>query len=275
MKGKLEKFIDSNNEAFDHRSPNPLVLERIKLQMQTESPKKPKKGIVISFQALRWTAAACFVLALGAVFWKLNESNIPKDSKMLTKAAVKIHPQVPTNDTGTNPPLNEVAQQPLVKEHQFEGVDHDMANRKAQLKQVLGETASTSYKQALFDQLGDEESPANRIRVLSGTERLKNMSRDVVDVLVQTMNDDPNTNVRLAALDGLAKFYRESYVKKQLISSLKKQQDPMVQIALIGLLTRMKESAILSELEQMVRDKDTMDAVKERAYTSMFELKGT
>ncbi|WP_379086092.1 hypothetical protein [Pedobacter sp. UC225_65] len=49
----------------------------------------------------------------------------------------------------------------------------------------------------------------------------------------------------------------------------------MVQIALIGLLTRMKESAILSELEQMVRDKDTMDAVKERAYTSMFELKGT
>ena len=271
MKGKLEKFIDSNNEAFDHRTPNPLVLEKIKLQMQAEGPKKPKNGIVISFKVLRWSAAACFVLVLGAVFWKLNENNIPMDPK----TAVKIHPQVPTNDTGANPPLNEVAQQPLVKEHHFEGVDHDIASRKAQVKRMLGEISSASYKQVLFDQLNDEESPANRIRVLSGTDRLKNMSRDVVDALAETMNNDPNTNVRLAALDGLAKFYRESYVKKQLISSLKKQQDPMVQIALIGLLTRMKESAILSELEQMVRDKDTMDAVKERAYTSMFELKGT
>lgn len=275
MKGKLEKFIDSHNEAFNHRSPNPLVLERIKLQMQTESPKKPKKGIVISFQALRWTAAACFLLVLGAVFWKLNESNTPVDPKMLAKTAVKTHPQVPTNDTGKNSPVNEVAQQSLAKEHHFEEIDEDIASRKAQMKRVLGENASASYKQVLFDQLGDQESPAKRIQVLSGTGRLKNMSRDVVDVLVQTMNDDPNTNVRLAALDGLAKFYKESYVKKQLISSLKKQQDPMVQIALIGLLTRMKESAILSELEQMVRDKDTMDAVKERAYTSMFELKGT
>jgi hypothetical protein len=273
MKGKLEKFIDSHNEDFDHRTPNPLVLERIKLQMQTESPKKPKKGIVISFQALRWTAAACFLLVLGAVFWKLNESNIPKDPKMLTKTAVKTHPQEPATDT--TPSLNEVAQQSLAKEYHFEEIDEDIASRKAQMKRVLGENASASYKQVLFDQLGDQESPAKRIQVLSGTGRLKNMSRDVVDVLVQTMNDDPNTNVRLAALDGLAKFYRESYVKKQLISSLKKQQDPMVQIALIGLLTRMKESAILSELEQMVRDKDTMDAVKERAYTSMFELKGT
>ncbi len=275
MKGKLEKFIDSHSEDFDHRTPNPLVLEQIKLQMQTASPKKPKKGIVISFRALQWSAAACFLLVLGAVFWKLNESNILKGPKMLTKTEVKIHPQAPTNDPDTNPPLNEVAQQPLAKEHHFEGVDHDIANRKAQLKQVLGETAPAAYKQVLFDQLGDQESPANRIRVLSGTGRLKNMSRDVVDALAETMNNDPNTNVRLAALDGLAKFYKESYVKKQLISSLKKQQDPMVQIALIGLLTRMKESAILSELEQMVRDKDTMDAVKERAYTSMFELKGT
>lgn len=274
MKGKLEEFIDNHSEEFDHRTPNPLVLERIKLQMQMKEPKKTKKGIVISFQALRWIAAACFVLVLGTVFWNLSESNKQEDPKLLTKTVVKTHPQAPTNDTAINPPLEEIAQQPVAKEDRFEEIDNDIASRKAQMKRVLGETTSAAYKQVLFDQLSDQESPANRIRVLSGTDRLKNMSRDVVDVLVQTMNNDPNTNVRLAALDGLAKFYKESYVKKQLISSLKKQQDPMVQIALIGLLTRMKESAILSELEQMVRDKDTMDAVKERAYTSMFELKG-
>ena len=89
------------------------------------------------------------------------------------------------------------------------------------------------------------------------------------------MNNDPNTNVRLAALDGLAKFYRDDYVKKQLIRSLKKQRDPMVQISLIGLLTRMKESAILSQLEGMAKDDNNIDAVKQTAYSGILELRGS
>lgn len=275
MKGKLEEFIDSEIDAFDHRTPNPLVLERIKLQMQEQDLKKPKKVVVISLRTLQWSAAACFVLVLGTVFWKLNENNKPEDTKIFTKTTSKVHPQVPTTTNGATLPSNEVAQQPLTKTDLFEEIDHDIANRKVRIKEVFEKTNATTYKKVLFEKLNDQESPATRIHVLSGVYQMKNMSKDVVDVLVQTMNNDPNTNVRLAALDGLAKFYREVYVKKQLVNSLKKQQDPMVQIALIGLLTRMKESAILSELEQMVRDKDTMDAVKERAYTSMFELKGT
>ncbi|KQC00074.1 HEAT repeat domain-containing protein [Pedobacter sp. Hv1] len=274
MKGKLEEFIDSESEAFDHRTPNPLVLERIKLQMQGQEPKKPKKVVVISFRALQWSAAACFVLVLGTVFWKMNANNKPEETKIVAKTANKA-PQQVTTTSGATLPSNEVAQQPLTKEHRFEDVDQDIANRKVRIKEVFEKTNAPATKQVLFDKLHNQESPATRIHILSGVYQMKNMSKDVVDVLVQTMNNDPNTNVRLAALDGLAKFYRESYVKKQLVNSLKKQQDPMVQIALIGLLTRMKESAILSELEQMVKDQDTMDAVKERAYTSMFELKKT
>lgn len=274
MKGKLEDFIDSHSNAFDHRTPDPLVLERIKLQMQEQGRKKTKKGIVISFRALQWSAAACFVLVLGAVFWKMNGNNGVEDPTVLVKTAAKTQTQEPKNDTATSPALNETVEQPSAEEHRFVAVDRDIATRKARMKEVLAEISPAAYKQVLFDQLSDQESPASRIRVLSGADKLKNMSNEVVDVLVQTMNNDPNTNVRLAALDGLAKFYREDYVKKQLISSLKKQNDPMVQIALIGLLTRMKESAILSSLEEMLNNKDTMDAVKETAYKSRFELKG-
>ena len=83
---------------------------------------------------------------------------------------------------------------------------------------------------------------------------------------------DPNSNVRLAALDGLSRFYRDNYTRKKLLASLKKQNDPLVQIALIGLLTRMRESGIVAELEKMVEDQATEKTVKDCAYSSILQL---
>ena len=105
--------------------------------------------------------------------------------------------------------------------------------------------------------------------------KLKNTGNDIVDALVNTLNTDPNANVRLAALDGLTRFYRDDYVRKKLIASLKKQQDPLVQIALIDLLTRMRESGILSELEKIVNDENTQKAVKDCAYSGIIQLRSS
>jgi HEAT repeat protein len=102
---------------------------------------------------------------------------------------------------------------------------------------------------------------------------MKNEDNDIIDALTKTLNTDPNTNVRLAALDALSEFYRESYVKKKLISALKKQTDPMVQISLIKLLTQMREHSILKELDKMVKDGSTPEAVKDHAYESIFLLR--
>ena len=128
-------------------------------------------------------------------------------------------------------------------------------------------------KQVLFAKLNDMGSSSERLSAAAQAYELKNTGNDIVDALVKTMNTDPSTNVRLAALEGLSKFYREAYVKKQLIASLKKQSDPMVQIELIQLLTKMKETTILNELERIVKDGNTMDAVKDHAYSSMFSLR--
>src|SRR5947199_292919 len=64
---------------------------------------------------------------------------------------------------------------------------------------------------------------------------------EVVNALVKSMHSDPNTNVRLAALEALTKFRAQPHVRKVLIESLAIQKDPVVQIALIQLLVQMKE----------------------------------
>lgn len=278
MKGRLEDFINEHSEELDHRTPNPEVLNRILKQMGHEAPipkhEEPKKGIVISFNAMRWAAAACLLLTLGFGLWKFSTN---KDIEGATSARIqrRITPVTKLSDTTVAQPTEIAAnKQPEVPKNRFEDIDREIAQRKNQLAENVNRSdRASSYKKVLFDKLNDEASPAVRIKALSQTNKLRSMSNDVVDALVETMNHDANTNVRLAALDGLAKFYKEAYVRKQLIKSLKKQNDPMVQIELIGLLTRMKESAILTELEGMVADENNIPAVRETAYTGMFELK--
>ena len=95
---------------------------------------------------------------------------------------------------------------------------------------------------------------------------------EIVGVLVRTMNGDPNTNVRLAALEALGKFHTEPNVRKALIESLSTQKDPVIQIALIQLMVKMKERSVIEQLENIATDNRTLKAVKTEAYSSIFKL---
>jgi hypothetical protein len=254
MKTELEDFISENKEAFDNRMPNPAVLERIQQQMRTLDKKK-EKTIVVSMRVLLRVAACLIVLAGAATYWFMQKEQ-------------------PTETTATIHTINPKQTEPVEETATVKTDDSRQVNSPA----VLGNTSAIdaeldSRKQVLFASLNNMESPSQRLTAATQASQLKNAGNDIVDALVKTMNTDPSTNVRLAALEGLSKFYRESYVKKQLIASLKTQKDPMVQIGLIELLTRMKQTIILDELDKIVKDDNTMKAVKDHAYSSMFTLR--
>jgi hypothetical protein len=95
---------------------------------------------------------------------------------------------------------------------------------------------------------------------------------EIVQALVKTMNEDVNTNVRMAALDALSKFHQDPQVRKELVKSLAKQKDPVVQIALIQLMVQMKEIGVVKDLQKIVDDNKSMKAVKDEAYTGLLKL---
>jgi hypothetical protein len=260
MANELEKFINNNRESFDKERPDPAVLSRVLEQMQAKGKKEPK-GIVISFRVLRMAAASIILLASGVTFWlALNkpETKAP--------AVVKVSPVLqPIKSPGTAPVVTKVE---VAKSDIADLVDQDMARRKRLLRAKM-------EKQVVLASLNDMDSPASRIIATARIQTLKNTGDDVVDALVQTLNTDPNTNVRLAALDGLARFYRENNVRKKLVQSMKKQDDPMVQIALIRLLTQVRASGILTELEQLAGNESNMKAVRDCAYSNILRLKSS
>lgn len=127
-------------------------------------------------------------------------------------------------------------------------------------------------KQMMMTLLDNEYSASQRMQGVSVAYEMNMADDEIVGILVKTLNSDPNTNVRLAALDALSKFSSEDKVRKSLIESLSTQKDPIIQIALIQLMVKMKEKTVVKQLEKMTKDSKTMKAVKDEAYSGIFKL---
>lgn len=250
MSNELEKYIRSNPDELDRKKPDAAVLGRVLEEMKSKRNDRPH-GIVISFRFLKWAAACLLVAACGIAWWYFNKQE-PVKEVVQTSLPEKREPQQPGTDSAARIAVDVVDAPVTLRKEVFV--------RKA--KQTV-----------LLAGLYNMQSAASRITAVTSVSRRKNNNNDVVDVLVQVLNNDPSTNVRLTALDGLTRFYRETYVRKKLVVSLKKQHDPIVQIHMIGLLTRMRELSILADLEKMVNDDNTNKAVKDIAYSGIQQLR--
>jgi hypothetical protein len=127
-------------------------------------------------------------------------------------------------------------------------------------------------KLLLMSMLENQQSASQRVLGANVAYKMKNTDDEIIIALVRAMNEDPNSNVRLAALDALRKFYQQEYVRKTLIASMSTQKDPVVQIALIRLLTEMKEKEIVHELQRITTDDETLPAVKDEAHVALYQL---
>jgi hypothetical protein len=141
-----------------------------------------------------------------------------------------------------------------------------IAKRDAELKELQLQT------QEMMAKIGNDQSASQRIQGVNVSLKFEKANDAVVDALVKTMNEDPNSNVRLAALEALSRFINEKNVRQAIVNSLPKQKDPIVQIQLIQLLVKIKASGVVDDLQKIVEDDETMHAVKDEAYSAIMKL---
>jgi cell division protein FtsL len=126
-------------------------------------------------------------------------------------------------------------------------------------------------KRMMMAMINNDQSASQRMMGVAVAYELNKPDDEIVKVLVRTMNEDPNTNVRMAALEALSKFHSEPTVRQALIHSLTIQKDPIVQIALIQIMVVMKEKGVVKELERMTKE-TTIKAVKDEALAGIMRL---
>jgi hypothetical protein len=124
----------------------------------------------------------------------------------------------------------------------------------------------------LASSLLNQRSPSGRIKGIHLSYDLEEPEPEILDKLIYVLNNDSNINVRLAAVDALYLFRDEPLVRNGLIESLPQQSSPLVQIALIDLVTEIRESRAAEALKQLIQDERLNTYVKNRAEQSIQAL---
>ncbi len=120
----------------------------------------------------------------------------------------------------------------------------------------------SALKEMMMLSLLEKESASDRLRAVSLTGEMGMMSTTVTDALFKTLNNDPNVNVRLAALEALIPFSSQGTVREGLIRSIAKQDSPLVQLNLAELMAAIQEKKSVSELQKLVDSDRTPTEVK-------------
>jgi len=137
----------------------------------------------------------------------------------------------------------------------------------AQLRQEMQD-----MRQAWAVSLLEQESPSERLRGVSVSARMEEPDEQLINALFDTLNNDPNINVRLSAVDALYLFHDNSEVKAGLIDSLSRQSSPLVQMELIDLMVSLRERRAAEALKTLIQDEKIDPAVKDRAEQGIQQL---
>lgn len=127
-------------------------------------------------------------------------------------------------------------------------------------------------RQELSLALLEQPSPSQRLKGITWSSTLQDPQPQMLEALLNTLNTDPNVNVRLSAVDALYLFSNEPLVKKGVSDSLAKQTSPLVQVALIDLLVELREKRAAESLKKLIKQEKINPAVKERAEIGLKTL---
>ena len=136
-----------------------------------------------------------------------------------------------------------------------------------EVKQLHSEV-SDLRKTAMFTMLKDESS-SDRIQAVSYADELDKADQNVIDVLVKTLNNDKNVNVRMAAAYALSKFADQPQFATHLSSLFQLQDDPILQVTLINILAERKVKSALVPIQKIIANKSTLKEVRAVAENSL------
>ena len=132
--------------------------------------------------------------------------------------------------------------------------------------------APTTLAAALSGDSGHAVSASNRIALVTNSTKTSEPGDATVQVLLNTLNFDPNPNVRLAACEALYRLREAPGVREGLANSLPIQTDPNVQIALIDMVVSLRVHRAVPQLQRLAKRPDALPVVRAQAEAGIGKL---
>ena len=155
----------------------------------------------------------------------------------------------------------------------FLGRNLHWGNNTNSVATTTGKNAPTTLANALTNDNGRPVSASDRIQLVTNSTKATAAPDDAtVQVLLNTLNFDPNPNVRLAACEALYRLRDAPGVREGLANSLPIQTDPNVQIALIDMVVSLRVHRAVPQLQRLAKKADALPVVRAQAEAGIGKL---
>jgi hypothetical protein len=141
------------------------------------------------------------------------------------------------------------------------------AHEVAQLRTEIG-----TLRQLIALSMLQQQSAVDRLQGVTWAARTEPSDMEVLGALLRTINQDPSIDVRLAAVDALGEFANSPVARRGLTQSLAKQTSPLMQIAVIDVLVRIRERSAVGPIRELLADQNLNETVRLRAENALRRL---
>jgi HEAT repeat protein len=130
----------------------------------------------------------------------------------------------------------------------------------------------TQMKQVAALNLMDNSSPIKRLKAVNISMSIPSSDQKVVNALLKTLNQDPNINVRLAAVESLVRHGNNPAARQGLVQSIDKQKSPLVRVALADAMLALQEKNSVKQLNKLLQQKDLQPDVRHKIQHTVNSL---
>lgn len=99
-----------------------------------------------------------------------------------------------------------------------------------------------------------QNSPSERIKAVSMVGEMNNIDDAIVNGLLTALNNDPNDNVRLIALETLSNYAGNPMVVEGIIRSIELQTSPLIQLRMAHLMVALEEKRSVPGFRKILED---------------------
>ncbi|AWX45071.1 hypothetical protein HME9304_02080 [Flagellimonas maritima] len=134
---------------------------------------------------------------------------------------------------------------------------------------IVTNNETESIRQKLVLTLLEQPSANQRLQGVGEANKIIDVDETVVKALLQTLNNDSNVNVRLAAIASLTNYVENPLVRQGLVQSIPNQKSPLVQITLANLMVALQEKTSIEPFRELLKEKELDTTVKKKIMNSI------
>ncbi len=145
-------------------------------------------------------------------------------------------------------------------------------SQNSQQEIAVYQTEQKQLKENMMLAMIDNSSPSKRIKAVNYTEEFTTSDTKILEALIDRMQNDSNSNVRLSAAEALSNFTDSELVRTSLIETLTLEKNPSIQIEVIQILVAIQEKRALDPMKIILEQPEAPEYLKTQVNIGIAKL---